>query len=140
MVVIQEYLREFIRKAEAKYPELIDQNEFAELLAVLFGGARLILSETSFNRWVYEKSEVEQFLIRRIRLNRHDIHVRGGPLGHYMIMIYENENNVFEYVEFEWINHGNNMAWNQKVFKLEGNPEVPPLGEVISTLLMFETM
>jgi hypothetical protein len=135
---IQQYLREFIAKAEAKYPEWIDQNEFTDLLATLYGSARLILSETSFHRWVYEKAEVERFLARRIHLNRYDVHVKGSPIGHYKIMIYENEQNVFEYVEVEWIGHGGNVASNQKVFKLSENAEVPPLGEVITTLSSFE--
>jgi hypothetical protein len=135
---VQEYLRTFIAKANAKYPELVKPDEFADLLATLYGSARLILSETSFNRWIHEKSEVELFLARRIYLKRHDIHVQGTPLGHYKIMIYENDNGYYEYVEIEWIGHGGNLATNQKVFKIEKNLEVPPpppLGEVISTML-----
>jgi hypothetical protein len=134
---VQEYLRDFLVKAEAKYPDLIDQDQFAELLAILYGSSRLILSETSFHQWVCDRLEVEIFLKRRVHLRRYDIHVKGTRLGHYKIMIYENEQNVFEYVEVEWIPHSGH-AWKQKVFKLSENAEVPPLGEVITTLLSFE--
>jgi hypothetical protein len=140
MVGIQQYLREFLNHAEAIYPELVSQDKYAELLVTLYGSTRLILSQTSFNRWVYEKSEVELFLQRRIRLERYDIHVKGSRIGHYKIMLYENEEKVFEYVEIEFIGHGGNVATNQKVFRVTKDAEVPPLGEVVSTLLMFEIM
>jgi hypothetical protein len=135
---VQQYIRDFLAKAEAKYPDLITPDEFAELLAILYGSSCLILSEDSFNQWVFERPQVEQFLVRRIRLNRHDVHVEGSRLGHFKVMIYENEAGVFEFVELEWIPRMGS-AWVQKIFELGRNAEVPPLGEVVTTLLSFET-
>jgi biotin-(acetyl-CoA carboxylase) ligase len=134
MVDIQQYLKEFLASAETKYPELVEPEEFANLLATLYANARLILSQTSFNRYVYEKAEVELFLNRRVEMTRHDVHVKGNPLGHYKIMLYEDEQSIIRYVEIEWIGRDGNIATIQKVFKINANPEPLPLGEIISTL------
>jgi hypothetical protein len=133
---IQAVIQKFIDAANARYPDLVEPEEFAELLVSLYKAARLILSQNDFHVWVNDKAEVAVFLTRRIHLNRNDIHVRGNPLGHYKVMVYGDEGK-YEYVEIEWVARVG-VASSQKVFRLVEPSASVPLGELVSTLQSFE--
>jgi len=135
---IQEVIRKFIDDANSKYPDLVEPEQFLTFLNHLYKNARLILARTDFHEWVNEKAEVAAFLTRRIRLNREDVHVRGNPLGHYVVRVYfDDDTKTAEYVEVEWVPRSG-VASPQKVFKVTESSTGVPLGELVSTLQSFE--
>ena len=129
-------VKKFREAAERTYPEPVDEETFAELLAGLCATARMICDANSFYTWICEREEVDKFLDLRFELESETYPVNArGSIGRYVVHIYYLGDDP-KYVEIEWV-PGSGYSYDEtKVFKLD-EPEPArgvPLGSVINML------
>ena len=131
-------VKKFREAAERAYPEPVDEETFAELLAGLCATARLVCDKSSFYTWIYEKEEVEEFLNRRFEMEMEEYPVKGSRIGHYVVQIYYQLGDTQyvepQYVVIEWVPAAGYSYDEMKIFRCDAPAELP-LGSAINILL-----